>query len=87
MSNQKVFLFPEAYKSFNGNDSVMREYLGGKGTGLAQMTDAGLSVPPGLTISTKACVYYMENKNKMPEGLLDEIFTKLSVIEDELKKN
>lgn len=83
---KKVFLFSEAFKAFNGNDTLMREHLGGKGTGLVQMTNAGLQVPPGFTITTKACVEYMENKNKLPEGLLEEIFGKLSVIEDILGK-
>ncbi|MBI3589793.1 MAG: pyruvate, phosphate dikinase [Candidatus Melainabacteria bacterium] len=83
---KKVFLFSEAFKAFNGDDSLMREYLGGKGTGLAQMTNAGLNVPPGLTITTKACVEYMQSKNMFPQGLFDEILEKLSVIEGELGK-
>ncbi len=85
-NNQKVYLFSEAYKAFDGNDSLMREYLGGKGTGLAQMINAGLNVPLGLTITTKACSDYESNKNKLLSELLDDIFNKLNVVEKEFGK-
>ena len=84
--NQKIFLFSEAYNYFEGNDSLMREYLGGKGTGLVQMTNAGLNVPPGLTITTKACLNYMQNNNSLTSGLMENVLKKLSVIEESLGK-
>ena len=42
-------------------DGSMREELGGKGAGLAEMTKLGLPVPPGFTISTSACRFYLEH--------------------------
>ena len=83
---EKIYLFPEAFSAFNGNDSLMREYLGGKGAGLAQMINAGLPVPPGLTITTKVCIEYLKNNNKIPEGIAEEVFKKLSVIENKLSR-
>src|SRR5688572_14625885 len=52
----------------DGNRS-MRDTLGGKGAGLAEMTNAGLPVPPGFTISTRACREYFELGNKIPAPL------------------
>ena len=50
---KRVFLFPDAYKALNHLGSQkMREMLGGKGAGLAEMTSSGVNVPPGLTITT-----------------------------------
>ncbi|WP_422373099.1 pyruvate, phosphate dikinase [Hoeflea sp.] len=46
-----------------------RNLLGGKGANLAEMCNLGLPVPPGMTITTEACVWYYENGRKMPEGL------------------
>ena len=60
--NKRVWLFRE------GN-ADMRDLLGGKGANLAEMTNAGLPVPPGLTITTETCMEYINNGNKMPEGL------------------
>lgn len=64
----------------------MREYLGNKGTGLVQMTNAGLRVPPGLTVTTKACIEYMQNGNNLPDGIIDGVFKKLSIVERTLGK-
>jgi pyruvate,orthophosphate dikinase len=50
----------------------MKDVLGGKGAGLAEMTNAGLPVPPGFTIATSACRIYFENGNKIPESILEE---------------
>ena len=46
-----------------------RNMLGGKGANLAEMCNLGLPVPPGLTITTDACVWYYDNGRKMPDGL------------------
>src|SRR5437867_1970968 len=48
-------------------DGTMKDVLGGKGAGLAEMTNAGLPVPPGFTIATSACRLYFENGNRLPE--------------------
>ncbi|CAN5782029.1 pyruvate, phosphate dikinase [soil metagenome] len=60
------------YVYFFGNgkadgDRTMKDLLGGKGSGLAEMTNAGLPVPPGFTISTAACTLYYEQKRKTPD--------------------
>ena len=58
--------------------------LGGKGANLAEMSSIGLSVPPGLTISTEACQEYQENGKKLPESLWEEILEGLRVIENDM---
>lgn len=55
--------------------------LGGKGANLAEMASIGLSVPPGLTISTEACQEYQQNVKKFPEGLWEEILEGLETVE------
>src|SRR4051794_16798123 len=75
MSNTKrVWLFEE------GN-AKMRDELGGKGANLAEMSNIGLPVPPGFTITTGTCIEYSANGNKLPEGLMDEVKTALADVE------
>ncbi len=63
--------------SFGGGtadgDGTMRETLGGKGAGLAEMSRAGLPVPPGFTIATDVCNFYFKNNNQVPENVQHEI--------------
>src|ERR1700740_2239487 len=54
-------------------DASMRDLLGGKGAGLAEMTKAGLCVPPGFTITTEACNDYFDAGEKLPDGLWDDV--------------
>jgi pyruvate,orthophosphate dikinase len=59
---------------------AMKDALGGKGAGLAEMTNAGLPVPPGFTIVTSACRLYFQNQNQTPADILtqkDEALAKL----------
>src|SRR5262249_50830012 len=51
----------------------MKDLLGGKGSGLAEMTNAGLPVPPGFTVSTAACIEYMETGGKVPREVDTQI--------------
>jgi pyruvate,orthophosphate dikinase len=53
-------------------DGAMKDVLGGKGAGLAEMTNAGLPVPPGFTIATSACRLYFQNENKTPDFILQQ---------------
>ncbi len=53
-------------------DASMRDILGGKGANLHEMTRLGIPVPPGFTISSQACVYYLE-KGEWPPGLEDQV--------------
>ena len=54
-------------------DRTMKDMLGGKGSGLAEMTNAGLPVPPGFTISTDVCNIYYAEKGKVPAEIDREI--------------
>lgn len=79
MSDKRVWLFRE------GN-STMRNLLGGKGANLAEMTNLGLPVPPGLTITTETCMDYINHGNKMPAGLMDEVKAALKDVENQTGK-
>src|SRR4026208_2533996 len=59
----------------------MKDLLGGKGSGLAEMTNAGLPVPPGFTISTEVCNIYYKEKQKIPGGIDREIGEHLKHLE------
>src|SRR6187397_358927 len=68
----------ERFVYFFGNgkadgDRTMKDTLGGKGSGLAEMTNAGLPVPPGFTISTQACNLYVERNGSLPKEMDAEI--------------
>lgn len=58
--------------------------MGGKGANLAEMASIGLSVPPGLTISTEACQEYQQNGKKLPQGLWKEILDGLEIVEKDM---
>jgi pyruvate,orthophosphate dikinase len=59
-----------------------RELLGGKGAGLAEMTAIGIPVPAGFTVTTAACIAYMQNGRELPPGLEDEIAAHLEGLEE-----
>jgi pyruvate, orthophosphate dikinase len=69
-SRKHVFFFGGGKADGNRN---MKDLLGGKGAGLAEMTNAGLPVPPGFTISTDVCTIYYEEKARVPEAIEREI--------------
>ncbi|HKS45722.1 MAG TPA: PEP/pyruvate-binding domain-containing protein [Amycolatopsis sp.] len=66
--------------TFDEADPDAVDQLGGKGAGLARMTQRGLRVPPGFIVSTEACRQYLKS-DAMPDGLLDEVFGKLAGLE------
>src|SRR5216684_1222989 len=76
--------------SFGGGksdgDGKMKEVLGGKGAGLAEMSRAGVPVPPGFTISTEVCNIYFENGNKVPNEINEQVLKALSKLEGEIGK-
>ncbi|MGB9607837.1 MAG: PEP/pyruvate-binding domain-containing protein, partial [bacterium] len=78
MSEKWVYLFEE------GN-AQMRDLLGGKGANLAEMTNIGLPVPPGFTITTKACIYYMQN-GEFPPGMWEQTLEALRKVEEKMGK-
>src|SRR5579863_6399380 len=59
----------------------MRDLLGGKGAGLAEMTRIGLPVPAGFTITTEACDYYLNHKNELPKALRAEVIKNIKHLE------
>ena len=65
---------------------AMRALLGGKGSGLAEMTRIGLPVPPGFTITTEVCTYYYEHKRSYPPQLARQVDEALAKIEKSLGK-
>lgn len=58
---------------FSEGDASQKNLLGGKGANLAEMTNLGLPVPPGFTITTEACNAYREGSQTFPSGMLDEV--------------
>jgi len=62
----------------------MKNLLGGKGAGLAEMTNLGIPVPPGFTITTEVCTAFYENDRKWPEGLEEQIRENLKRLEEEM---
>ena len=75
MSHKYVYLFTE------GNAS-MRELLGGKGANLAEMTNIGMPVPQGFTISTEACTQYYEDGRKINDEIMAEIMQNVAKMEE-----
>src|ERR671937_149991 len=63
-----------------------RELLGGKGIGLAEMTQMGVPVPAGFTITTDACRAYMSNGKTPPDGLEEEIERHMQALEEKTGK-
>src|SRR5207247_1447775 len=63
-----------------------RELLGGKGIGLAEMTQLGVPVPAGFTVTTDACRAYMQNGKELPKGLEPEIEEHLGALEQKTGK-
>ncbi len=75
MAHKYCYLFTEG----NAN---MRELLGGKGANLAEMTNIGLPVPQGFTISTEACTQYYEDGRQINDGIMAEIMTYIAKMEE-----
>ncbi|MDI9641275.1 pyruvate, phosphate dikinase [Kamptonema cortianum] len=77
MSEKRVYLFREA-------NATMRDLLGGKGANLAEMTNIGLPVPPGFTITTNVCNEYYANHKTIPAGLFDEVKEAVADVEKQM---
>src|SRR5262245_5501236 len=59
----------------------MKDILGGKGAGLAEMTNAGVPVPPGFTISTEVCRIFYDGNGKMPDDIQHQVAEALNRLE------
>ncbi len=80
MENKKhVYLFSE------GNAS-MRELLGGKGANLAEMTNLGIPVPTGFTVTTEACIKYYKDGKKLADEVVQQITDAMEEVEKETNK-
>ncbi len=79
MSKKYVYLFSE------GN-ATMRELLGGKGANLAEMTNIGLPVPQGFTITTEACTQYYEDGRQINDEIMSQIMEYISKMEEVVGK-
>ena len=69
---------------FEEGDATQKNLLGGKGANLAEMTNLGLPVPPGFTITTDACNAYREAGQQFPEGLLDQVAEHRKKLEEKM---
>lgn len=79
MTKKWVYLFHEGNKD-------MRDLLGGKGAGLAEMTNAGLPVPPGFTVTTEACNAYFDAGKQFPEGMWEQVLEAMKTVEKQAGK-
>ena len=79
--SEKKFVY-----SFEEGKKEMKDLLGGKGANLAEMTNIGLPVPPGFTITTEVCDLYYKNGKKNPEGLKEQVEKYLAALEKKMGK-
>jgi pyruvate,orthophosphate dikinase len=81
MSHKYLYYFTEGSKAFHGDMTTMKNILGGKGAGLAEMTAAGMPVPQGFTITTEACTQYYEDGRQINEDIQKDIFEHMKGME------
>ncbi|MDP2239375.1 MAG: pyruvate, phosphate dikinase [Burkholderiales bacterium] len=78
--NSKKYIY--TFEEGSGKDKML---LGGKGANLCEMTQIGLNVPPGFTVTTEACLAYLE-MNRLPDGLMDDIKSHMKALEKKTGK-
>ena len=78
MASKSVYFFGGGKAEGKGH---MKDLLGGKGAGLAEMTNIGLPVPAGFTTTTEVCDYYYKNNRKYPKGFETEVAKNLAMLE------
>ncbi len=71
---------------FSEGNAKMRDLLGGKGAGVSEMTNAGLPVPPGFTITTEACNAYYDSEKHFPQGMWEQALAALKIVEQQTGK-
>ncbi|MGI5322105.1 pyruvate, phosphate dikinase [Actinomadura nitritigenes] len=76
---------PKFVYDFTEGNKDLKDLLGGKGANLAEMTNLGLPVPPGFTITAEACRHYLEH-GTLPEGLAEEVNAHLAALEKAMGK-
>ncbi len=83
MAKKYIYFFGKGKAEGNAR---MRDILGGKGANLAEMTNLGIPVPAGFTISTQMCTYYYKNNKKFPSGFFEEVKKYMKKIEEAMGK-
>jgi pyruvate,orthophosphate dikinase len=78
LTAKRVYFFGNGRADGNAK---MKELLGGKGANLAEMSRLGIPVPPGFTITTEVCTYFMNTKGKYPKGLKEDVEAALKRVE------
>ena len=79
MAEQHVYTFGNGIAEGNAS---MKNILGGKGANLAEMTNIGIPVPPGFTLSANTCVYFYQHQDQYPEGLSEQVQEALNKTEN-----
>ena len=82
MSKKYLYYFSEGSQAFGGDKTAMRNTLGGKGSGLAEMTAAGMPVPQGFTITTEACTQYYTDGRQINAEIQADIFAHVKGLEE-----
>ena len=82
MAKKFLYYFDEGSKAFGGDKTTMKNILGGKGAGLAEMTAAGMPVPQGFTISTEACTQYYADGREINAEIQADIFEHVRGLEE-----
>ena len=72
--------------AFTEGNKDMRNLLGGKGANLAEMTNLGLPIPKGFTITTEACINYYKEGKKISKDIEEEIFSNIKLLEEQIGK-
>ena len=83
MSKKYIYFFS---KDFTEGKKELKELLGGKGANLAEMTNLGLPIPPGFTITSEVCDLFYKNNGNYPEGLKKDVEERLKKLEEIMGK-
>ena len=82
LNKRFLYLFQEGHEAFGGDQTQMKNILGGKGSGLAEMTNAGMPVPQGFTITTEACTQYYADGREINPEIQADIFRYMEKLEE-----
>ncbi len=82
MSKKYVYNFSDGLAAFNGDMTLMKNTLGGKGAGLSEMTAIGMPVPQGFTVTTEACTKYYEDGRVFDPAIVEEVFSHIKELEE-----
>ncbi len=82
MEKKFIYYFSEGSEAFAGDKVTMKNILGGKGAGLAEMTAAGMPVPQGFTITTEACTQYYTDGRRIADEIVEDIFAHVKGLEE-----